>query len=457
MSTPLLPQLWRDLVTYLDQSGQLAIISTTLHNLSTSTAPDTPNDRANDSFSSFNSASSSAARARVFNFRPTINVTLMVDISPQLGVMVQSNPASFRKLLQGVIFQQARCLESEEIIQQSQVTVSPVITGLTPFYEHQVQSAGWLVGLPHGESYRSMRVTLVAMSEKVNYVSSTSYVCPSLECEGDREAMLFVKVFSPVGGRQTRQECYNCGGQLEEQFSKRDVSEVVTGLVTVQKSNLILEAVFREEEAGLLVLGGQFMIVFSLVHMRTDRSQITRLLEVISVQPVMSGPGRLLHLTGDVHLPPVLNQLYRDRLESPWSFVLSLAFLLGGSVTPRGTFFKLKLGLLLSLVCGQQHSQAGGLHVLAAGLDSVFTPRLMRECADLAVRSVVYTSASSLVGTVTKGQVNYLEAGQLHLAREGVLYLGDLATHKQPLRDQLQRPSHSASPTTPPASSACPP
>ena len=46
---------------------------------------------------------------------------------------------------------------------------------------------GWL---PHGECCRSMRVTLVAMSEKVKYVSTTSYICPS---EGGREEVLFVK------------------------------------------------------------------------------------------------------------------------------------------------------------------------------------------------------------------------------------------------------------------------
>ena len=69
--TPLLPQLWRDLVTYLDLSGELAIISSTIQNCSTFTPPDTPDDRSNDSFSSFNSANTSAARVRVFHFRPT--------------------------------------------------------------------------------------------------------------------------------------------------------------------------------------------------------------------------------------------------------------------------------------------------------------------------------------------------------------------------------------------------
>ena len=81
--------------------------------------------------------------------------------------------------------------------------------------------------------------------------------------------------------------------------------------------------------------------------MRTHWSQTTKLLEVVSVQPLLSGADRLLQPTGDIHLPPVLHQLFRDRMESPHTFVLSLAFLFSGYVTPRGTFFKLKLGLLL--------------------------------------------------------------------------------------------------------------
>ena len=61
-----------------------------------------------------------------------------------------------------------------------------------------------------------MRVTLVAMSEKVKYVSTTSYICPSVGCEGGREEVLFVKLLSPMGGKQISQECFNCGVQLKE-------------------------------------------------------------------------------------------------------------------------------------------------------------------------------------------------------------------------------------------------
>ena len=82
------------------------------------------------------------------------------------------------------------------------------------------------------------------------------------------------------------------------------------------------------------------------------------------MQLILSGPGRLLKLTGEVHLPPVLNQ----------------------------TLFKLKLGVHLSPVYDHNDHDP---HVLAAGAGSVFPPPLIRECLGLAVRSVVYTSTSS--------------------------------------------------------------
>ena len=228
---------------------------------------------------------------------------------------------------------------------------------------------------------------------------------------------MFVKVFSPLLENQKKQECFNCGGYLQEQFNQRDVSEVVTGLLVEIGNTLVMEAIFRKEESEVLILGGQFLIVFTLVHMRTNKIYSSKLLEVISVEPILSGPSRLLQLTGEVHLSPELEQLFRDRMESPWSFVLSLAYMLGGNVTPRGSFFKLKLALILSLVGGQDGDKGHHcLHVLAAGFDSTFTPRLMRECLALSARSCVYTSNCSLVGSISRRQVDYLESGQLHLA-----------------------------------------
>ena len=113
---------------YLECSGELDVISATIKNAASLAPLETSAD------SSFNSVTS-ATRSKVFEFRPIVNVIKMVDISPQLGVLVQTDPINFRKLVQSVIFQQARCLQSEEIVSKSQVLARPVIAGLISFYD----------------------------------------------------------------------------------------------------------------------------------------------------------------------------------------------------------------------------------------------------------------------------------------------------------------------------------
>ena len=72
----LLPQLLRDLVTYLEHSGEFAIITNILQTLCSSTPFDEKSSNA--SFKSFHSAVSEI----VFYLCPNINVIQGVDISP---------------------------------------------------------------------------------------------------------------------------------------------------------------------------------------------------------------------------------------------------------------------------------------------------------------------------------------------------------------------------------------
>ena len=81
----------------------------------------------NDSFSSFNSTISS--KSRIFHLRPRINVISLTDISYNLGQLIMEDPRKFRKYLQLVIFQISLELQCDEITNQSQIVVTPVIQG----------------------------------------------------------------------------------------------------------------------------------------------------------------------------------------------------------------------------------------------------------------------------------------------------------------------------------------
>ena len=89
---------------------------------------------------------------------------------------------------------------------------------------------------------------------------------------GQEEA--FVKVFRTGQGAGVEKPpgCLGCGSPLEEQFSKRDISERVTGKLLVEGSHT-LNAVFRHDEALLLHLGSDYSVVFTLGHERRGESR----------------------------------------------------------------------------------------------------------------------------------------------------------------------------------------
>ena len=218
-------------------------------------------------------------------------------------------------------------------------------------------------------------------------------------------------MFSPVQAREEAGECWRCGGPLAEQYSQRRVTEAVTGLVRLEAGGSV-RAVFRQESLASLHLGRWMVLVFGVSVVRAGDIMI----EVASLELC---PATLATAPS---CSPSLDKLFRDRRESPWSFVLSLAYILGQEVAPRGLFFQLRLGLLLSLASRDTRR----INVLGVGEEDGVAARVMRQCLAADSCGLVYTAAASLCGdTLTRGrgQVPLVTAGQLHLAQQGVLYI----------------------------------
>ena len=74
-----------------------------------------------------------------------------------------------------------------------------------------------------------MRGQLVGRSERIKYLSSTTYVCGNSACSQlSEDAAVYVRVRGladkGAGREEQEEECHLCGRQLQEQFSKRDIS-----------------------------------------------------------------------------------------------------------------------------------------------------------------------------------------------------------------------------------------
>ena len=252
------------LVKYLDHSGQLVNIQTALE--AVTQAVPCQEQSLDDSFSSY--GSTVGPRHPQLTLKPSIEVALVGEVCLKLAKFIMEEPKGFRRLLQHLVVYLGRSEGTE--VEAGRVMVIPTISSLLPFYEHEVTSERWLGGMRDSPKLWSLRKgRLLAISERVKFVSSATYSCPHTSCMWKGEDEAFVKVFSPGQGATAEKPpaCHGCGAPLEEQFSKRDISERVTGQLLVNGSHT-LTAVFRHDEVAMLQLGRDFSIVFTLMHER---------------------------------------------------------------------------------------------------------------------------------------------------------------------------------------------
>ena len=161
----------------------------------------------NDSFSSFSSSTfpDGTGSQRLFNVKVKINVIELADFNEDLAERIMWDKKEFLEMLQFIIFRFSITLELG-IKKQSQILLTPVITGLAPFYDHEVQDGAELNQERSGR-LMSAKVKVVGLSATMKYVSSTSYLCTSTDCEDFRDETEYVKVFSAVGDSKEHHQC----------------------------------------------------------------------------------------------------------------------------------------------------------------------------------------------------------------------------------------------------------
>ena len=410
-------QLCTALTEFLDKTGQLGQLAAELQERQTGRGH-------NDSFSSSSSAGT-AGGGRLVHLQPSLHLGLLLEHHLQLGELALGQPDLLRRLLQTVLYRLAGEVGSEEVGSPTQLVVVPLLAGLPP--SHTLAPAR-LTARPlsqHGPL--AVRGRLVALGHRVGYVSSTNYRCGGPDCrqDGVGDGWQYVRVFSPVCGQQEEEQvCHRCGARLEEEYSSRDVRRVLPGRLEAGQRSL--EVVFPQQELDRLQLGQQLLLVGRLVW---PRPAAAALLEVATVEEVET-----VTLPRLPTLPPPLHALYQDRQQSPWSWVRSLAWLLAGPGAGQGgQFLSLQLGILLSL------ASPDPLHLLAVASDPLLEDRILRQLVEGGAVEL-YSGAGSLgVASKRGGAAGQQEASQLESRRNGVLYLGDLATRRPSILEEVVR------------------
>ena len=207
--------LLTELVKFLNLTGELKNITESFEEelksisstSSVSSLAGSSTSSLNDSFCSFSSSTfpDGTGSQRLFNVKVQINVIQLADFNEDLAELIMSEKKEFLEMLQLIIFRFSGTLEFG-IKKQSQILLTPVITGLAPFYDHEVLDGKELNQVKSGHLL-SARVRVVGLAATMKYVSSTSYICSSTDCEDFRDEKEYVKVFSAVGDTKELFQC----------------------------------------------------------------------------------------------------------------------------------------------------------------------------------------------------------------------------------------------------------
>uniref|UniRef100_A0A0P4W558 MCM AAA-lid domain-containing protein n=1 Tax=Scylla olivacea TaxID=85551 RepID=A0A0P4W558_SCYOL len=284
---------------------------------------------------------------------------------------------------------------------------------------------------------------VLSVSLPSSFTKWVRYLCSNPGCVGTARD-LHVRVF--VMGRPEsdtvhhRPPCRICLSPLSEDPASRELGERMTVmLLPSAQSHALTRDTPTHAQALRVVLRDEMMkgvepgqVLEATVMVSPQRLPQFPSLEAMYVHP----PQPLLP---PATLPPVLRQLVSDRQSSPWSLVLTLAYMFAASVTPAGTFHSLKLALLLSLASCS--SKKAGLAVLAVGTNTTLLLRLLWWCARYAPHSMIHSSLDPVTASCSREPDGalWVQGGSLLLARGGVCVLGEFSKFRNDVRRKVCR------------------
>eukprot|EP00731_Ephydatia_muelleri_P031913 Em0023g420a len=288
-------------------------------------------------------------------------------------------------------------------------------------------------------------VCRVSMLEK--YTQSACFCCPTRDCM--RNSCRCIRLH--IAGASEA----DITSALVEDVSCRVLGDKLTvSLIPVKALQMAFNTSWRHQ-AIIVILrdelceGIQMGLEYTVVGIPmyelsegTSQAQISITVEANNIFPVVLKIQKSIS-----ELPPHMMEMYHACKYSPWAFTATLAYSFGAlmPLAPAGTYHRLKLAMLLSLVnmCNADGPNIGrhsALDILAVGQDVSALRQLMIYGGSFAPRCILHCMTGDLCGTTKKdGTSIFVDGGNLALAKGGVCMVGNLACLKKDQIDKLQQ------------------
>ncbi|XP_077983968.1 minichromosome maintenance domain-containing protein 2-like [Glandiceps talaboti] len=387
-----------------------------------------------------------------YNFVLVIDPAELAELNADFGNIVLNRISSATEVFQEVCFTAIQTLDLLPSVQYiNQVLVHVRVSNIPDLPSYRLNYFD-LWSCKAVKRLYKLKSKVCSISTVTQYTQAARYYCPISSCDGAM-GHHYIRRHTPGASEfQTIRKdfmCMFCGFTLVEDVSCR----LLADMIIVQL--LPCEALERNEDIptniqsvtaflrGDLVSDISIGKTYIVIATPTYKYQEATVFVALEVNNIFEETNQKHHL---LTIPSTVQVLYNDRKSSAWSFVASLTYIFGGDITPPGTYFRLKLGMLLSLMESLQTSKkkgklSKGLNLLAIGNDTAVIHRLLTYGSSFTRHHVHHTGMTSLFATVTKDNygtgARVIDGGSLLLSSGGICTLGDLTYYKKDVRDRL--------------------
>ncbi|KAK2503109.1 hypothetical protein MC885_002523 [Smutsia gigantea] len=347
----------------------------------------------------------------VYRFNILINPSDVVELDAELGNHILHQPLKAAQIFQSVCFTAVKTLSLIGQLQtETQINIVLKLTHLPPLPSYSLDLCEFPLDYTSQRFFMTQGI-VIAVTTVTKYTQGARFLCSDEACPLSK-GFQYIRVHMP--------------GATESATVRNDF------LCNLCSSSL-------EEDRKFRVLGDK---------------QIVEIIPAKALHAFQgysnNQPFRFQSLTIFLRVPsgPEISDNFRYLLtltsSSCWKFAAILANIFASQIVPLGTYNLLKLCLLMSLVQTSDHNKEleDYLDILIITSDTLLVDRLLNFSINLVPRGIRHPVSTEIFPTLSgnkygTGAVS-IQAGSALLAKGGICFIGDMASHKKDKLEQLQ-------------------
>ncbi|XP_029412869.1 minichromosome maintenance domain-containing protein 2 isoform X2 [Nannospalax galili] len=387
----------------------------------------------------------------VYRFNILINPSDVVELDPELGNHILHHPLKAAQVFQSVCFVAVKTLSLIGQLQtETQINIVLKLTHLPPLSSYVLDLCEFPFNYASQRFYM-MQGIVIAMTTVTRYTRGARFLCSDEACPFSK-GFQYIRVHVPgaTESATVRNDflCNLCSSSLQEDrkfrvLGDKQIVEIITtkalhvfqGYSKNQPFRFQTFSIFlRDELVNKMKMGSEYKIIGIPACVKT--SQTALCVEANSI--TLYNPK----------VPSGISDNFRCLLSltsnSCWKFTAILANIFASQIVPPGTYNLLKLCLLMSLVqTGDRNKKLEDcLDILIVTSDTLLIDRLLNFSMNLISRGIHHPVSTEVFPTVSRNKYGTgavsIQAGSALLAKGGICFIGDLASHKKDKLEQLQ-------------------